>query len=277
MKNKQLLIIPFLVIAIFSKAQINAPVNVPALGISPTGNDPSSIFSYQNHPTAHYGIGWYNDNEFTGAAMGYLSAYGGLKFFTAGQPKMMLDVYGRLGIGTNSPTGKVEIKGPFDGNSQLIINTTSSNAELRFSDNNVIKGFVWYDKFSDGMAFGRGSTSNSIWVNTSGNVGIGSLNPGYKLDVIGTIRSREVKVDMNGADFVFEKDYGLMPLSDLEKYITTNKHLPQIATAKEMETNGVELGNLNSKLLQKVEELTLYIIQMNKEIDKLKTQISSNR
>jgi hypothetical protein len=180
---------------------------------------------------------------------------------------------GNVGIGTLSPSGKLEIKGPYEGNSQLILNTTSSNAELRFSDNDVVKGFVWYDKFSNGMAFGRGSSSNSIWVNTAGNVGVGTPNPAYKLDVIGTIRSREVKVDMDGADFVFEDKYPLMPLSELEKYIKTKKHLPEIATAKEMETDGVELGKLNSKLLQKTEELTLYIIEQNKKMQLIeKTQ-----
>jgi hypothetical protein len=75
---------------------------------------------------------------------------------------------------------------------------------------------------------------------------------------------------MLGADFVFQDKYPLMPLPELEKYIKTEKHLPEIATAKEMETDGVELGKLNTKLLQKTEEITLYIIQQQKEIDELK-------
>jgi hypothetical protein len=108
-------------------------------------------------------------------------------------------------------------------------------------------------------------SNDRLYIN--GNVGIGTINPGYKLDVIGTIRSREVKVDLLGADFVFEKDYKLMPLNELEKFIRKQKHLPEIATAKQMETNGVELGKLNSKLLQKTEELTLYIIEQNKKIE----------
>jgi hypothetical protein len=100
-----------------------------------------------------------------------------------------------------------------------------------------------------------------------GNVGIGTVSPGYKLDVIGTIRAREIKVDLGGADFVFENGYKLMPLNELEKFVKEKKHLPEIAPAKEMQENGTNLGDLNTKLLQKIEELTLYTIEQNKKLE----------
>ena len=83
-----------------------------------------------------------------------------------------------------------------------------------------------------------------------------------------------MKVTVNaGADFVFDNDYQLKSLQDVQDFITKNRHLPEIASAKEMEENGLELGKMDIKLLQKVEELTLYLIEQNKEIEALKKKV----
>nr|WP_315202963.1 tail fiber protein [uncultured Flavobacterium sp.] len=109
---------------------------------------------------------------------------------------------------------------------------------------------------------------------SNGNVGIGTTNPTSKLTVAGDIHSREVKVTVDaGADFVFEKEYNLPTLDSVDNYIKENKHLPEIASAKEMQTNGINLSEMNIKLLQKVEEQTLYIIEMNKQLQEVKKQI----
>ncbi|MCL2289261.1 MAG: hypothetical protein FWC34_00940, partial [Bacteroidetes bacterium] len=87
----------------------------------------------------------------------------------------------------------------------------------------------------------------------------------------GVLKAKEVLVSLAGwPDYVFEDDYNLLSLSEVEQYIQQNKRLPQIPSAQEVEENGVELGDMQSKLLLKIEELTLYIIQMQKEIDELK-------
>ncbi|PWG78073.1 hypothetical protein [Pararcticibacter amylolyticus] len=106
-----------------------------------------------------------------------------------------------------------------------------------------------------------------------GNVGIGTANPSAKLTVAGNIESREVKVSVDaGADYVFNDHYSLPSLSEVEDYVKKNQHLPDIASAQKMEAEGVNLSEMNIKLLKKIEELTLYIIEQDKkntEQDKL--------
>lgn len=95
------------------------------------------------------------------------------------------------------------------------------------------------------------------------------------LSVDGLILAKEIKVAIaatHWADFVFEKDYKLIPLKEVEQYVNINKHLPGIPSATEVESNGVNLGESNTLLLQKIEELTLYLIEQNKRIEKLETE-----
>ena len=107
---------------------------------------------------------------------------------------------------------------------------------------------------------------------TDTKVGIGTTNPQYLLDVKGTIFAYEILVNTTGADFVFQKDYHLLPLEDVAAYIEQNKHLPEIPTAAQMQAEGVSLDKLTIQLLQKVEELTLYIIEQDKRIKELEQQ-----
>jgi hypothetical protein len=107
-----------------------------------------------------------------------------------------------------------------------------------------------------------------------GNIGIGTgtQNPTEKLTVYGTIYSREVRVDLSvpGPDYVFEAGYRLPSLSEIEKYVIENKHLPDVPSANEMKESGVKLSEMNMLLLKKVEELTLHLIRQEKEIESLK-------
>lgn len=104
-------------------------------------------------------------------------------------------------------------------------------------------------------------------------VGIGTQNPQYKLDVAGGIRAQEIVVETTGADFVFADDYQLRPLSEVKEFIQANKHLPEIQSAKDMQENGVSVSELQTQLLQKIEELTLYILQQEERIKVLEAEI----
>lgn len=117
-----------------------------------------------------------------------------------------------------------------------------------------------------------------------GNVGIGVTNPIYKLEVDGTVKTKEVNITLAGwPDYVFKPGYYLRSLSEVEAYIFNNGHLPNIPSEKEVLENGLSLGEINVKLLEKIEELTLYLLQQDKKIeileqrlDKLKLEISSD-
>jgi len=114
--------------------------------------------------------------------------------------------------------------------------------------------------------------------NYDGNVGIGTTNPTSKLTVAGNINSREVKVTVDaGADFVFENNYNLPSLHVVDRFIKENKHLPEIASADEMKKDGINLSEMNIKLLQKIEELTLYIIQQEKKNSSQNLEIEDSK
>jgi len=102
----------------------------------------------------------------------------------------------------------------------------------------------------------------------AGNIGINTFNPdpNYKLSVNGPIRSKEVKVEVGWADYVFDKDYDLKSLKEVENYIHKNKHLPDVPSAADVARNGVKVGETEAILLKKIEELTLYLIEKDKKI-----------
>jgi len=110
--------------------------------------------------------------------------------------------------------------------------------------------------------------NGNVLIGQTGSTGQpGQKNSAYKLDVAGGVRANSIVVNVTGADFVFKPAYKLAPLTTVEKYITQNHHLPEIASAKEMQQNGLDLGENQVKLLQKVEELTLYMIEKDKQLN----------
>ncbi|QLC64962.1 hypothetical protein LPB248_01325 [Flavobacterium sp. LPB0248] len=190
---------------------------------------------------------------------------------------------GNVGIGVFNPTQKLEVSGGalFQG---VLASTISDNGggkiELRNPSkalNGIASTWAIYNMTGvygnslqfwayDNLGCGNGLCNNRFTIMDNGNVGIGQTNPSNKLDVNGTIHSREVKVDMKDwSDFVFKKEYNLPTLEEVEKHIAEKGHLKNIPNEEEVLKNGINLGEMNAKLLQKIEELTLYIIEIKKE------------
>jgi hypothetical protein len=196
---------------------------------------------------------------------------------------------GNVGIGTTTPVAKLHVNGniKIDGKiiGPLIID---GNNEIELGNGiskEVNAGKITYQRFSDALDIVGAGTTNlnrkiKFWTEGgatfNGNVGIGTASPDAKLAVKGTIHAQEVKVDLSvpGPDYVFEPTYNLKPLTEIETYIKANKHLPEVPAAKEMEANGVQLGEMNMLLLKKIEELTLHLIELKKENESLKARVS---
>ena len=210
---------------------------------------------------------------------------------------MIVKGTGNVGIGTTNPDYKLDINGSLrlgiDGSSGLgITRFTSALSDVPGSTSGILfngpihshivfdiqgndQNDGFYIRIPDVLQVNPTVNTTAFVVKANGNVGIG-INPTEKLTVDGKIRSEEVKVEIvNGPDYVFEPDYQLRTLQETKAYISEHKHLPEIPSAKEMEANGVALGDMNMKLLKKIEELTLYQIDLLEELDKLKSEVAT--
>lgn len=188
---------------------------------------------------------------------------------------------GNVGINTETPAARLEVNGQtmISGGANLTFKAPDAlpndPGDVVFTaSNNTEYARIYAEKDGYGLRFSVGSSpSTKMTIKQNGNVGIGMISPSddYKLSVAGTIGARKVKVTSETwADFVFQPEYKLPTLSDVESYIKMHQHLPEIPSAAEVEKDGVDVGEMNKKLLQKIEEMTLYLIEMKKEIGALK-------
>ncbi len=218
------------------------------------GAYPWSIGTVYNNNTFAIGQGKTSDSQFTNP------------FFT-------INTSGNVGIGTTTPVAKLQVDA--EGNPANIENQASNGFAIKGSDQILYMGVNSASHVSYIQSVDYGTTVAPLLLNArGGNVGIGTTTPDYKLDVNGTVRAKEIVVNLNeGADFVFEEDYALRPLKEVREFIQTNKHLPEIPSAANMVENGLDMGEFQIKLLQKIEELTLYIIEQDKRLELQQAEI----
>ena len=217
----------------------------------------------------------YNDDRINGMSF-YQTPSSSTWYSTTGFSLMPNGGSGNVGIGTQTPANKLSVQtanaqwGIMHTNGTVSVGTYvgSNGGWLATQSNSPLY-------FCTGLLNTNGSAQMTLLVN--GNVGIGTINPAYKLSVNGTIQSKEVRVETGWADYVFDKAYKLPSLTEVEKYIKDNKHLQNIPAAGEVQRNGLAVGEVQTKMMEKIEELTLYIIDLQKQINELKNNDHANK
>ena len=264
-----------------------------ALKFNSVSGDRRNFYHNTTSTNSHNYMIWQNNGMFIGAPAITIRTNGGVAGI--GVDRLKIDEDGNVGIGTSNPLNRLHLYGP-SGNHTLRIGRDNgywlsignlggnpNTAKIRVGDT---------DSYNDALSIVL-STGGGY---RRGDIGIGTTTPSAKLDVAGNIKAQEIEVTLasindmqlngtlaannitytangNTADFVFEDNYHLKDLSEVEAFIKANKHLPEIPSAAEMEEAGVNLAEMNKLLLMKVEELTLYAIEKDKEVESLEFKV----
>ncbi len=188
---------------------------------------------------------------------------------------------GKMGIGTTSPNAKLEVHdGSIEINSSpfahfKIIRDNGATASMGITSNTKHAYLSSAGELKFLTDLENADISAKMFLTRSGSLGIGTTAPDAKLTVKGRIHAEEVKVDLNvpAPDYVFREGYDLKSLQEVEDYIKEHGHLPNIPSAKEMGEDGIELGAMDMKLLEKIEELVLYTLEQQAQIEELNQKV----
>jgi hypothetical protein len=196
--------------------------------------------------------------------------------------RMVIDSSGNVGIGIATPSNRLEVV-----QSNTFSNSNPVTYALDLAQNGANIAIGGYSSGSVVQSFNSlplmlNPVGNNVIINGGGvsNVLIGEtsqVNSSYRLDVNGPVRATGVTVNTTGADFVFDSAYQLTPLDKVEAYIRACHHLPGVATAAQMQKDGMEVGEVTTKLLQKVEELTLYAVVSDRKVSEQELQLSAQQ
>lgn len=218
---------------------------------------------------------------------------------------------GNVGIGISNPTGRLHIDGPLDGSLSTLKIGSSYLGNIRVPVGASTGGYnidfhTWRDAipeqvgariraerinnyqadnalvqsmdltFSTSNGWEQSQLIERLRIKSNGDVGIGVSDPkGYKLAVGGSMIAESIKVKTLSTwpDYVFYQDYELPSLKEIKEFIRHNRHLPDLPSADDVDSNGIDVGEMNAKLLRKIEELTLYLIDQNERLDRQQKEI----
>ncbi len=258
------------IIALSLVAGLSHGQTVDALYLNPKGDDgtPYRWTRFGNASAFWAGFMWNNNSPVYGNGNDFSIFTYGNRDITIRTGTGNFSVFpssgGNMGIGTAAPVGKLQIINTTqnaNGNTLILGPTNASNLRLGYNVN-----YSWIQSHGSKPLYVNEIGNNTIINLTRGNVGIGTPSPRNKLDVNGTVRAREIRVEASPwPDYVFAESYKLPSLEYTEEYISENGHLPEIPSAEEVAAEGIALGEMNAKLLRKIEELTLYVIRQNEK------------